>query len=95
MEEMIKRMPSGNGMQELLKLEKETVDEIQVPTLLIYSKGDKVCDWHQGEVIFDCIQAPKKEFCVLEHSGHVLTADGERDLVFQRIETFIEKHCNV
>lgn len=79
-----------SSMQEFYKLEERAATQVSVPACLIYSRGDKMVPPKHGEFLYDALQGEKKELHILEHSGHVLTADGERDTVFRIIEDFIK-----
>jgi carboxylesterase len=90
MDEMMKALPK-NFMEDFIRTEEECIPNISVPTCLIYSKGDKVCSIENGYNIFNALTVSDKHLNILEKSGHVLTADGERDKVFRMIENFAER----
>lgn len=78
-------------MPEFMNLIEEAIPQISAPTCLIYSKGDKIVSYKVGESLYEQLITENKELHVLEHSGHVLTADGERDKVFEIIENFVKQ----
>jgi carboxylesterase len=80
-------------IRDLISVSETAIPNISVPTQLIYSKGDSVVAAENGQVIYNMLRCDRKYISVLEHSGHVLVADGERDTVFHIIEKFIVSHC--
>lgn len=81
---------SRQSMQELYALEERAAAQATLPVCLIYSNNDKTVPIEHGKFLFDALRTEQKELHILEHSGHVLTADGERDTVFRIIDKFIQ-----
>ncbi|MCX8063506.1 MAG: hypothetical protein N3D16_13075, partial [Anaerolineales bacterium] len=66
---------------------------ITVPTLFIYSKNDPTITASEQhmEKIAAAMQGSIKEMLYLEHSGHILPLDAEREQVIQACLNFIHR----
>ncbi len=80
-------------LRDLLVEMNSVLPTISIPTLLIYSKNDLTVrpDENHAEIIFKGIGSHQKKISWVEGSGHVLTRDAQKDLVFARIADFITK----
>ncbi|UCF63943.1 MAG: alpha/beta fold hydrolase [bacterium] len=65
---------------------------VNAPALLIHSRKDRTIHFSNLQYIYDHIGSSSKEMVVLEESYHVISIDIERELVFERIERFINKN---
>ena len=65
--------------------------EIDRPTLLAHSRGDRTAPFACRDAIADRLAGPV-ERVTLERSRHVITLDVERDLLFRRLGDFYERH---
>jgi carboxylesterase len=81
-------------LKNLLDLLHTQVTTIDAPILLINSKGDLSFPVSHMKKYQQLIASPKLETMLLEKSRHVITEDVERDVVFQAVLNFIQKHSN-
>lgn len=65
---------------------------IQVPTLVVHSLKDEVIAKESGKYIYEQISSPHKEILELKRSGHMVTEDVEKDLVWQKVAEFLQKY---
>ncbi len=80
---------------QLYKLAQETyqrLPQVNVPLLLVYTEKDDVvslnnCDLIASRVASQCIQKH-----ILKQSGHILTQDDEREIVFRLAAEFIRQN---
>ncbi len=76
---------------DLAKLMQEGLAKINVPVLLIQSRSDKVIEPDALDRLSEHMVTPQKETLWLEKSGHVITLDVERDIVYERVARFIQQ----
>ncbi len=75
----------------LAKLMQEGLPKINVPVLLIQSRGDKVIEPNALDLLSERLTAHHKETLWLEKSGHVITLDVEHEIVYQRVAQFFSQ----
>jgi carboxylesterase len=75
----------------LVKLMQEGLPKINVPVLLIQSRGDKVVEPNALDLLNEHLTTPRKETLWLEKSGHVITLDVEREIVYERVAQFFKQ----
>lgn len=73
---------------ELAKLMQAGLPKINVPVLLIQSHGDKVIEPNALDLLSEHLATPHKEMLWLEKSGHVITLDEEREMVYRKVSSF-------
>lgn len=73
---------------ELAKLMQESLPKINIPVLLIQSRGDKVIEPNALDLISEQLQRLPPETLWLETSGHVITLDQEREIVYRKVADF-------
>jgi carboxylesterase len=81
------------SLQELVKVThvlQDSLPEIRVPVLLINSINDGAVPKEHAQKIYDRLGTPDKEMRLVENSGHVITRDSERDVVFSAASDFIK-----
>lgn len=76
---------------DLAKLMHAGLPKINVPVLLIQSHGDKVVEPNALDLLKEHLATPQKETLWLEKSGHVITLDEEREIVYERVARFIHE----
>jgi carboxylesterase len=64
---------------------------ISAPVLLIHSRDDQVVAPENVQKIYAAIGSVKKEKFMIENSGHAITCDRRKDLVFQAAYRFIQQ----
>ncbi|MFO8037365.1 MAG: alpha/beta fold hydrolase [Anaerolineales bacterium] len=77
---------------QLLDEMQKTLPQIHVPVLLMHSKDDLTVPPENMVEIYEHLGTPEdqKEMVYIEKSGHVLTRDIKKDLVFQHIGQFVK-----
>lgn len=75
---------------ELAKLMQESLPKINIPVLLIQSRGDKVIEPNALDLISEQLNRLHPETLWLERSGHVITLDVEHEIVYERVGHFIK-----
>jgi carboxylesterase len=86
----------ANGINELILLLKEmreSLSKVSAPTLLMQSKLEKVIVPENMEQIYQALGTaePNKKKVLLEDSGHVITRDKEKDIVFNTVHDFLKQ----
>ncbi len=70
----------------------DRLSQIQSPTLLIHSRLDRTVSPMDTQRIFDRLGTPNKRILWLENSGHILTEDYERQVIYDVILRFVRDH---
>ncbi len=79
-------------LKKLISTLHDNLDQILTPVLLINSKNDKTVPPSHAENYRREIPSNHFELVTLENSGHVITEDIERVIVFNSVLNFIQKH---
>jgi carboxylesterase len=77
---------------EYQRLTDQALPHVTCPALLIHSKGDDFIKPENLNHIYDRLGSKEKERLWLEQSGHIVTEDLEREIVFERTAAFIRKY---
>ena len=83
-----------NAMNLMSEVEQE-ISGISNPVLLIQSKMDNVIDQGSMDAFFERLPGQDKEKVWLKNSGHVITLDQEKEIVFKETTSFIDRVCGV
>jgi carboxylesterase len=81
-----------NALREIAVDAEAVLREVQVPTLFVQSVHDNRVSAEAGERHFGAIAATDKEQLWLSGSGHIISADFERDLVADRVIAWFDAH---
>ncbi|HWR66267.1 MAG TPA: alpha/beta fold hydrolase [Bellilinea sp.] len=73
---------------ELAKLMQESLPKINIPVLLIQSRSDKVIEPNALDLISGQLHMLHPETLWLETSGHIITLDQEREIVYRKVADF-------
>lgn len=73
---------------ELAELMQESLPKINIPVLLIQSRGDKVIEPNALDLISGQLHRLHPETLWLETSGHIITLDQEREIVYRKVADF-------
>lgn len=65
---------------------------VKVPALVVQSRKDNIVRPVSAEIIYRELGSSDKNLVWLEESGHIITADCEREKVFQEVNEFISSH---
>jgi len=79
-------------LNELVGTLHRNLDQIHIPVLFINSKNDKTVPPSHAENYRREIPSNHFELVTLENSGHVITEDIEREIVFNAARNFIRKY---
>ncbi len=85
-------MRSIAELNELVETLHESIDQIRIPVLLINSKSDKTAPPSHAENYRRGISSNQFKLVTLENSGHEITEDIEREIVFNAALNFIQKY---
>ena len=72
---------------------RSTLSDVKVPVLLIHSHTDKGVAPENMNRIYDALGSEDKSKLWLDDSGHVITREPERDIVFKTVAEFLEQHA--
>jgi carboxylesterase len=73
----------------------QSLGRINVPVLLINSKSDDTVPFEHAGNIRQLLKTSQVEQVVLETSGHVVTEDEEKEIVFDAVYQFIQKNSQL
>ena len=78
-------------LDDLLAEMRQGLHRLTVPVLLIYSRGDQVVDAEHARAISNNLTSSEAEILWVENSGHVITRDAEREVVFAAAADFVRR----
>jgi carboxylesterase len=82
------------GAAQLYRLQRvvrRELGDIRTPALVFYSSQDGTIHPHSAPAVYAGLGSPIKEIVQLEHSGHCMTVDVEREAIFARSYAFIQR----
>jgi carboxylesterase len=82
-------------LHELTQLLPCALTQIGIPVLLINSKADQTVPLFHAEQIGQSLTSTKVERLIVKDSGHVITEDTEREVVFERVIQFIRRYSSL
>lgn len=74
---------------------RKSLPQITVPILVVHSLKDEVIAPNSGMYIYQHVSSPHKEFLELQHSGHIITEDVEKEVVLEKVGAFLHKYASV
>ena len=72
-------------------VEDTNVDTIYTPTFVVQARHDQMINPESADYIYENVDADLKEIKWYEESGHVITIDKEKEILFEDIYQFLEK----
>ena len=75
----------------LMREMRASLPKVKVPALLIHSKDDDSVPPENMPKIYNALGSTEKEMKFVQGSTHVITEDGDRELVFEMTAEFIEQ----
>lgn len=69
---------------------KDVIDLIYAPTMVVQARQDEMINPESAEFIYEHIATDEKAIKWYEESGHVITLDKERDMLYDDIYMFLE-----
>ena len=78
----------------LIKIVKKEAKKINVPALIMHSLKDHTIKPKSARFVYDQLSTPteRKKLVYLKNSGHVITVDFDKELVFKEIYGFIRRN---
>lgn len=70
---------------------RENIDMIYTPTFVVQARKDQMINPESATYIYENVDADMKEIKWYEESGHVITIDKEKEVLFEDIFQFLEK----
>lgn len=88
------RYPTGCvvSLLDLAGAIRKSLPRVQAPSLMIYSKVDRLADEPEARWVFNRLGATDKRLVLLENSSHIICADCERETALAEIRQFIGAH---
>jgi len=89
------------SLLELIDIAKADLPKVRCPALLVQSRREHTVRPESATFILENLGTKQKELFWLKNSGHVVTIDGERALVFSKVAEFLNstisrsEHFNV
>lgn len=78
-------------LDNLLAEMRRGLHRLTAPVLLIYSRGDQAVDAEHARAISKSLSSSEAEILWVENSGHVITRDAEREVVFAAAADFVRR----
>lgn len=87
------KMPltSVHSLLALIRHIAKHLPDLQRPFLVVQSKNDHTVKYHSAAYIYRSAGSKEKELFWLENSGHLVTLDTEKEIVFAKIMEFLDK----
>lgn len=76
----------------IIRLGAQALPQVTAPALLAHSRADETIPPDNLPYIYQHLGSADKELLWLERSGHVITEEAERGLLFDRVLTFVHTH---
>lgn len=80
---------SLSSLLQLMQLVKSNLSKLHAPLLVVQSKAEHTVRPESADYIYQQAGSHEKELVWLEKSGHVITLDIEREILFQRVAGFL------
>jgi carboxylesterase len=80
------------SLRQLLHLVRRELPQIQMPALVMQGEKDHHVPADSAQIIFQELGTAEKEIVWWPNSGHCITVDSEREVVWARAYEFIAKH---
>ncbi len=78
------------SLLELIELVKNILPAIKVPALIVQSRNEHTVKPESAQYIYDHLGSPEKKIIWLKKSGHVVTLDSEKEVLFEHIAGFLQ-----
>ena len=83
--------PIGSILQMIKTAKAEYIPKIEIPCLVMQSKIEHTVAPKSAQYIYDNIKSQVKKLVWIEHCGHILTLDNEREKVFELVGEFFSQ----
>ena len=78
---------SAKEVGKLVQNVRINLGKVNQPILIVHSLKDKTVPAKNADIIFDGVSPKVKNKVIIENSGHVLTRDVDRSIIFENIIT--------
>ncbi|KYZ75558.1 carboxylesterase [Anaerosporomusa subterranea] len=87
------RTPLRNlsSLLELIQHVKNRLAQLQTPLLVVQSRAEHTVRPESADYIYQHAGSREKELFWLQKSGHIVTLDAEKEIVFKKVAAFLEK----
>ncbi len=75
----------------LMRHTRRRLNQIEVPLLLIFAKHDRVVSLDALNTIWRRVASTDKQQLILEHGGHIVTEDYDKEIAFAAIAQFVQQ----
>ncbi len=79
-------------LYDLMKCTRRHLKQIDVPLLLIFARHDQVVSLSALDYLWSHVASQHKEQLILEHGGHIVTEDYDKEIAFAAIERFLQQY---
>lgn len=86
-------LPAVHQLIKLTAVVRADLPQIKQPALIFGAKDDQVVDQRDPGLIYEQIGSEKKELFWLEHSQHVAPLDYDKDLILDKIVSFVQSNA--
>ncbi len=76
----------------LMRQARRHLGRIDGPLLLIFARHDRVVPLDTLDYIWPRVASADKQQVILEHGGHIVTEDYDKEIAFTAIERFLQQH---
>ena len=77
-------------LKELIDVMHSSLPKIKIPVMLMQSRKDKSIKNNAIQSIYDSLGSTEKQILWVENSGHVITREPDKEIVFKAAKEFIE-----
>lgn len=81
------------SLNEFIRIVYKNLPQVTIPTLIVHTKKDEVISPESGMEIYNKINSSVKELLLLEKSNHIVTESVEKEIVNERVVSFIQKYA--
>lgn len=82
---------SVGELRRFVDIMRASLGQVTAPTLLMHSRADRGVLPENMQYIYNNLASQDKEMIWLERSGHIITEDSERQVVFSKISTWLSQ----
>lgn len=83
--------PLGSLFTLLDECKHKLLPQIKIPCIVLQSTIEHTVNPKSARYIYDNLGSEEKQLVWFQHSGHILTLDGEREAVYEAVWNFFEK----
>lgn len=80
------------SLLDFLKIVREEIPKVKVPIFVMHGLKDKTLTVENANFIYNNAGSTEKEIFFLDNSGHGITVDSQKEIVFEKSYNFIKKY---